>query len=83
MSKNKKKSNITISRDKFRLSIRRSNLHIYAQIIDDKSGVTIESFSSLKLKGGTKKDQAAEVGKELAKNALKKDIKHLYYKEKT
>ena len=61
-----------------RLSIFRSNKNIYAQLIDDVKGNTLESYSSMKIKDGqTKQDEAYKVGQELAKKALKKIKKEL------
>jgi len=58
-----------------RLSVFRSNTAIYAQIIDDVNGVTLASVSSQKLSTkGTKTEQALEVGKEIAKLAVAKNI---------
>ncbi|KAA9333759.1 50S ribosomal protein L18 [Adhaeribacter soli] len=58
-----------------RLSVFRSNKNIYAQIIDDLSGVTIASASSSKVDGKESKVQTStEVGKEIAKLALEKGI---------
>jgi large subunit ribosomal protein L18 len=59
------------SAERPRLSVYRSLNHIYAQVIDDISGKTIASASTLspELKDGKgkKKDQAKEVGKLVAK----------------
>lgn len=61
--------------DKPRLTVFRSNKQIYVQIIDDKSGVTLVSASSLKMdEKVTKKEQAAKVGELVAKNALEAGI---------
>ena len=58
-----------------RLSVFRSNQHIYAQIVDDSQGKTLVFESDLKLaKGKTKSEQAYEVGKKLAEKAVKKGI---------
>ncbi len=60
-----------------RLSIFRSNKFIYAQIIDDKAGKTLASFSEKQLskeqltKAKTKKEKAGLVGEEIAKLAKK------------
>jgi large subunit ribosomal protein L18 len=54
-----------------RLSVFRSNVYIYAQLIDDLNGVTLASSSSLRMeKSANKVDQAKEVGKQLAEKAL-------------
>ena len=53
-----------------RLSVRRSLKHIYAQIIDDSTGKTIASASSVTLKvDGGNVDGAKEVGKALGEAA--------------
>jgi large subunit ribosomal protein L18 len=61
-----------------RLSVHRSNLHIYAQLIDDLNGVTIAAASSSGktsgLKHGSNITAAAEVGKKLAEAAKAKGI---------
>lgn len=59
-----------------RLSVFRSNQHIWAQIIDDKHGKTLASSSTKVLKDtkGTKSEKAANVGREIAKIALTKKI---------
>jgi len=64
-----------------RLSVYRSNKHIYAQLIDDEEGITIVTASTLskelkeKLEGKTKAEQAKLVGKLLSEKALKAGIK--------
>jgi large subunit ribosomal protein L18 len=55
-----------------RLVVSRSNRGIGAQLVDDLSGRTLASASWLAIKSsfkGDKTEQAAEVGKLLAKNA--------------
>lgn len=70
-----KKNNV-----KPRLSIHLSNLHIYAQIIDDKAGVTLASSSTLakNLKGSLTKtsniEAAKTVGKDIALKAVKNGV---------
>lgn len=60
-----------------RLSIFRSNQHVWAQIINDKYGKTIVSAStkSLKNQKAAKIEKAVEVGKAIAKLALEKNIR--------
>ena len=62
-----------------RLSVFRSNSHIYAQIIDDAKGVTLVSCSSfnLKLENGSNVEAASKVGAELAKLAVAKTQERL------
>jgi len=57
-----------------RLSVHRSLKSIYAQLIDDTTGVVIVSSSSLKEKGGASADAAKKVGTELAKKAKAKKV---------
>lgn len=63
-----------------RLAVFRSHLHIYAQLIDDKSGKTLASCSTIEKilfpKGEKTANQQASmlVGKELGKRALNKEI---------
>ena len=53
-----------------RLFVFRSNKQIYAQVIDDTTGKTLASASSLKLEDKLpKKEMAAKVGELVAQNA--------------
>jgi large subunit ribosomal protein L18 len=64
-----------------RLSVFRSNVHIYAQIIDDVQGKTLVSASSNELKNakGTKVEISKEVGKLLAKKAIEANIESVVF----
>jgi large subunit ribosomal protein L18 len=63
-----------------RLSVFRSNKQIYAQIIDDSTGTTLVSASSYKSKAkGTKVEQAAAVGKDVAEKAKKAGIETVVF----
>jgi len=61
---------------RIRLSVFRSNQHIYAQIIDDEKGVTLVSASSAEKDGlaelphGNTVSAAAAIGKRVAERAL-------------
>lgn len=63
-----------------RLSVYRSLVHIYAQLIDDDKGTTLLAASTKQkeiaklIKGKSKKEQAFVVGQQLAKAALEKKI---------
>ena len=57
-----------------RMSVFRSNKGIYVQLIDDLSGRTLAAASSKGLEGANKTEQAASVGKEIAKIATEKGI---------
>ena len=52
-----------------RLSVFRSNKQIYAQVINDLTGMTLASESSLGLEKMPKKEQAAKVGEMVAEKA--------------
>jgi large subunit ribosomal protein L18 len=64
-----------------RLVVYRSNRGIAAQLVDDTTGRTLAAASSLNLSSakGSKSDQAAEVGKLLAENAKKADVKGVVF----
>lgn len=61
-----------------RLSVFRSNKHIYVQIIDDLKGVTLVAVSDI-LENGTKKEKAYNIGKKLAQKAIKKKISKVVF----
>ncbi len=61
--------------DRPRLSVFRSNNQIYAQVIDDTTGTTLASASSLKIEEKLpKKAMAAKVGELIAKNAIEAGV---------
>jgi large subunit ribosomal protein L18 len=64
-----------------RLVVFRSNRGIAAQLVDDTAGRTLAAASSLDVRNakGTKSDQAVEVGKLLAANAKKADVKSVVF----
>ncbi len=67
-----------------RLSVFKSNNHIYAQIINDVKGKTLASASSLeksfiKENNLSKKEKAEKIGKEIAKRSLEKGIKSVAF----
>ncbi len=63
-----------------RLCVYRSGSHIYAQVINDVTGETLVSTSSLKLKTkGSGKEIAREVGKAIAGEAGSKQIKSVVF----
>ena len=57
-----------------RLSVFRSNNHIYAQLIDDSNGITLASASSLEKSIKEKKLQRKEIAEIIGKNIAKKII---------
>ena len=65
-----------------RLTVFRSNKQIYAQLIDDKKGVTLASSTSLSEKDSqniNKIDQAKYVGKQIAEKAIKAGISEVVF----
>ena len=61
-----------------RLNVYRSNKNIYAQLIDDESGVTLAEASSMKMDGNTV-EVASLVGKEIAEKAKKAKISKVVF----
>ena len=66
-----------------RLSVFKSNNHIYAQVINDQIGVTLVSASSvekdIREKKQTKKELAEKIGLEIAKRSIEKGIKDVAF----
>jgi large subunit ribosomal protein L18 len=68
-----------------RLTVFRSERHIYAQVIDDAQGATLAQASSAekdvkgKVKTGADKSAAGEVGKLLAERAIKAGVKTVVF----
>jgi len=62
--------------DRLRLSIYRSNKHMYVQIIDDKAGKTLLAASEAMVKEtkGTKTERAKVLGNMIGKMATEKKI---------
>ncbi|MFN8846256.1 MAG: 50S ribosomal protein L18 [Bdellovibrionales bacterium] len=63
-----------------RLVVFRSSSHMYAQVVNDVTGVTLASASSLKVGNKDKGvEQAKAVGTAVAKAALSKNIKNVVF----
>ena len=62
------------TKERPRLSVFRSNKHIYAQLIDDVGGETLAAAL-----GGAKVSAAGKVGKDLAEKAIKVGIKEVVF----
>jgi len=68
-----------------RLRVTRTNLHIYAQLIDDVAGVTLATASSVDpelrsaLKSGANADAAKAVGGALGRRALEAGITEVVF----
>jgi large subunit ribosomal protein L18 len=70
--------------DRLRLCISRSNMNMYAQIIDDAKGHTALGLSTLskefpEMKNRCNKNAAKELGKLLAKKAIEKGISKVVF----
>lgn len=68
------------STERPRLTVYRSGRHVYAQIVDDSNGKTLVAYSTLEgdLKGKNV-EMAKQVGAEIAKRALGKNIKNVVF----
>jgi large subunit ribosomal protein L18 len=62
-----------------RLNVYRSLNHIYAQVIDDQTGQTLVSASTIKMKTGGNVAAAKEIGKAVAEKAVEKGIKKVVF----
>ena len=66
-----------------RLTVFRSNNHIYAQIINDDKGITLASASSIEKtfreNSHSKKELAAKIGTEIAKRSIKNGVKEVAF----
>ena len=72
---NRTRSKIHGTAERPRLSVKISNLHITAQIIDDDKGVTLAYATTVGQKlSGTKTEKAAKIGEEIAKKAKKAKV---------
>ena len=69
-----------VATDRLRLTIFRSALHIYAQVIDDAKGVTVAEANSKSLAlSGDKTAQAKAVGAALAERALAAGVRRVVF----
>jgi large subunit ribosomal protein L18 len=62
-----------------RLSVFKSNKHIYAQLIDDSSGKTLASVHSRDVKGKGMMEKSAKVGEEMAKKAIALKVEKIVF----
>ena len=66
-----------------RLTVFRSNNHIYAQVIDDEKGITLASASTVEKdlvnSDSGRKELAELVGKNIAKRSMDKGIKEVAF----
>src|ERR1700722_17022911 len=76
---NRIREKLSGSGERPRLNVYRSLNHIYAQVIDDQTGQTLVSASSIKLKTGGNVAAAKEIGKAVAEKAVEKGIKKVVF----
>ena len=66
-----------------RLSVFKSNNHLYAQVINDFEGVTLASASSVEREirsdTQTRKELAEKIGTEIAKRSIKNGVKEVAF----
>jgi len=83
--KNRVKTKLQRHQDRPRLSVFKSAKHIYAQIIDDKTGRTLVSASTMapdfreQMKNGGNVKAAVLVGSMIGERAAKEGIKEVVY----
>ena len=81
--KNRNKNRIKKNSDRNRLSVFRSNKNIYVQVIDDITGKTIASASSLEkeLKSGknVKFSNEEKIGELIAKRSIEQGVKKVVF----
>jgi large subunit ribosomal protein L18 len=75
------RAKITGTAERPRLNVFRSNKHLYAQLIDDTSGVTLVSSSTMEkdFDGTGNLEAAKAIGESIAKRATEKDIKSVVF----
>ena len=73
------RKNVTGSAERPRLSVFRSNKQIYAQVINDLTGTTLASASSLGLEKLAKIEQAKKVGALVANKATAAGVEKVVF----
>ncbi len=79
------RKNVSGTPERPRLSVFRSNMHIYAQVIDDTKQHTLVAASTVEaevksnVKSGSNCDASIEVGKLIAKRSLEKGIEKVVF----
>ncbi len=82
--RNRYKLKKVASAGRLRLSIFRSNMHVYAQVIDDAKRHTVAAASTVEptfsaSSKTTNKEAAAIIGKMIAERALAAGVKEVYF----
>lgn len=74
--------NLKGTSEKPRLSVSRTNQHLYVQLIDDEKGITLGGFGTLSKASQAKrksKTSAKEIGEQIAKIAKQKNIQAVVF----
>jgi large subunit ribosomal protein L18 len=80
LRKNRVRAKIHGTAERPRLTVTISNLHVSAQVIDDETGRTLASSTTVGTKTtGTMTEKAAQLGSELGKKAGKAGIKAVVF----
>jgi len=76
---------VTGTAERPRLCVNRTNAHIYAQVVDDKTGTTLAAASSLdgelksSLKSGSNIDAAKAVGEVVGRRAMEAGVTEVVF----
>lgn len=70
---------VTGTAERPRMSVFRSNKQIYVQVINDLTGMTVASASSLGMESLPKMEQAAKVGELVAKKTVEAGISSVVF----
>ncbi len=80
LRKGRVRSRVNGTEQRPRLSVFRSNSHIYAQVIDDVTGKTLVASSTAMIKAtGNKMEASINVGKDVASKAVAKGVKAVVF----
>ena len=80
LRKSRVRSKVIGTTERPRLSVTISNMHISAQLIDDTKGTTLAAATTVgKKTTGTMTEKAAVIGTEVAKKAIKANVKAIVF----
>jgi large subunit ribosomal protein L18 len=75
LRKNRVRGSVSGTSERPRLTVTISNMHVSAQVINDETGKTLASATTIGKKvSGTMTEKAAAIGAEVAKNAKKAKV---------
>lgn len=77
---NRVRKNLNGTKERPRLSVNKSNRHLYVQLIDDEQRITLAGIGTASKQGkGKSKETASFLGTEIAKIAKEKNIDHVIF----